>query len=332
MIVIDGSHGEGGGQIIRTSLTLSCLTQNPIKIINIRGNRENKGLRAQHVAAARSVRKVCRGRLSGDYVGSETLVFEPGKIVPGKYRFDIGTAGSTVLVAQTILPILAFADKKSSIQITGGTHVMKSPTYEYFKYVFIPAIHRIGLSGVETSLIKPGYYSKGNGILDIKVDPTKNAFVEVKDWTSYKREAHIQISGLPMHIAIREKKIFVQKDINSIYIDDKRADDIGNAVTYFDGFVGESMLGKKGKRAEDVAREVLDSVIGQSKFDVDMHLGDQLLVYGAMGARFAYTCRRTAHLETNADIIHSFGDEFVDKIRVLTRTDDKNTAVVRSIR
>ena len=306
MIIIDGSHGEGGGQILRTSLTLSCITNEPVKISNIRANRPNPGLSAQHLTAARSLRKVCRGHLEGDTIGSKELIFHPGKVVPGNYTFNIGTAGSTILVAQTILPLLAMEKKKSRIRIIGGTYVMKSPSFDYFKYVFLRAIARFGYRGIESNMIKPGYYLRGGGIVDILINPSENRPVFSDDWTSYLEAAYIQISRLPLHIAIREKKIFVEHGLDNIYINDAEAEDVGNAVLYFNGFKGAYVLGEKGKRAEAVAKEAVDLVVKDSNFDVDRHLGDQLMIYGLIGNGLKYSCPKTNHLLSNTYVINEF--------------------------
>src|SRR3989338_8277796 len=140
MIEIDGSHGEGGGQVIRTAMSLSAITKKPVRIFNIRAGRPNPGLQAQHLTAAKAMRNVCRGTSEHAELQSSELVFHPGEIVGGRYDFNIGTAGSVTLVAQTLIPILLFAEKKSELSITCGTHVIRSPSSDYFEKVFLPAI------------------------------------------------------------------------------------------------------------------------------------------------------------------------------------------------
>ncbi|MBU0532595.1 RNA 3'-phosphate cyclase [Candidatus Micrarchaeota archaeon] len=305
-IEIDGSYGEGGGQIIRTALTLSAITQKPMRISNIRAGRPNPGLQMQHLTAAKAVRNVCRGMLEKAELRSTELIFHPGKIVGGKYEFDIGTAGSVTLVAQTIIPILLFASKKSELRIIGGTHVMKSPGYDYFEKVLIPAVSRFGVD-VETQMIKPGYYPKGGGIIDVKINPSEPK--GCTDWYSEEIiHALIRISGLPTSIAIREKKIFVQNEIEKIFIRENDALSVGNAVTAWKGLRGSYVLGEKGKRAEIVAQEALDEL--NIDCDVDMHLADQLLIYAALakGETKYTTDKITEHLKTNSYIISQFLD------------------------
>ena len=320
MIEIDGSYGEGGGQIIRTSLTLSAITQKPVRITNIRANRPNPGLRPQHLAACRAVRNVCRGTLEGAELGSCGLVFRPGEIVGGKYDFDIGTAGSATLVAQTIIPILLHAEKKSGLRISGGTHVMKSPGYDYFERVFMPAVSRFG-AAVEARLVKPGFYPAGGGIVEVGVPPSK-----LRGCGFWPADEHVQaiirIAGLPKGIAVREKKIFVQAGIEHVSIYEDDALSAGNSVTAWKGSRGAYAPGMKGKRAEDVAGEVLEAVRSENG-DVDSHLADQLLVYAALAeGESAYTfAAASGHLRTNAYTISKFIEREVDvsekSVRVL---------------
>lgn len=304
LIDIDGSYGESGGQMLRTSLSLSAITQMPVRIFNIRAKRPKPGLAMQHLTAAKAVRKVCRGSLEGAELGSTELTFRPGKIVGGRYDFDIGTAGSVTLVAQTLIPILLGADKRSELRITGGTHVMKSPGYDYFEQVFIPAISRFGAK-VGSRMLKPGYYPKGGGVIEVKVEPS-----ELKgciNWLSSDDvRALIRVSGLPTSIAIREKKIFVQDEHHKIAIREDESLSVGNAVTAWRGLRGSYVLGEKGKRAEIVAKEALDAL--GPECEVDLHLADQLLLYAALSeGRSEYvTSEVTEHLRTNASIIRRF--------------------------
>ncbi|MBU0590971.1 RNA 3'-phosphate cyclase [Candidatus Micrarchaeota archaeon] len=305
MIEIDGSHGEGGGQIIRTSLTLSAITQKPVTISNIRAKRPNPGLQMQHLTCAKAVRSICRGTLEDAELKSTKLIFHPGEIVGGKYEFNIGTAGSVTLVAQTIIPILLQSEKKSNVRIIGGTHVMKSPGYDYFEKVFVPAIHKFGVK-IETRMLKTGYYPKGGGMIEFEIEPSE--LYGCTDWPQEdKIKAIIRIAGLPMDITVREKKIFVQEDICDVFIRQDETLSVGNAVTAWNGYRGSYVLGEKGKRAEVVAQESLDELKKETK-DVDKHLADQLLIYAALAkgeSRFE-TYEITEHFRTNTAIIGKF--------------------------
>ncbi|MEW6748507.1 MAG: RNA 3'-terminal phosphate cyclase [Candidatus Micrarchaeota archaeon] len=318
-VEIDGSYGESGGQILRTSLTLSAITQKPFRISNIRAKRSNPGLRSQHLTACKAVRKVCRGTLTGAELESTELSFEPGPIVGGKYDLDIGTAGSVTLVAQTLIPILLKASKPSELSITGGTHVMKAPGYDYFERVFLPAIRLFG-ADVETKLIRTGYYPKGGGKIELTVKPS-----QLKGHSSWLQDEHvtvlIRLADLPLKIAIREKKVFMENDISHIMIREEHALSPGNAVTAWRGFRGAYSLGEKGKRADIVAKEALDA-LNAEKWDVDMHLADQLLLYAALaeGPSSYRASQVTEHLKTNAYVISRFIERKIDldegKIRV----------------
>jgi RNA 3'-terminal phosphate cyclase (ATP) len=304
-VEIDGSEGEGGGQVLRTSLTLSAITKKPVRITNIRANRPNPGLQMQHLTSARAVRSVCRGKLTGAEPKSTELVFEPGEIVGGRYEFDIGTAGSVTLVAQTLIPILLGAAKESELRISGGTHVMKSPGYDYFEHVFVPAIARFGAQ-VGTTLIKPGYYPRGGGCMDVIIRPSKLLGCII--WPKEENvQALIRLSNLPEGIAVREKKVFVQNGTTDVHIRNDQSLSVGNAVTCWKGFRGAYVLGQVGKRAETVAQEALD-MLKAEKNEVDVHLADQLLIYAALAeGRTAYTSGGiSGHFRTNASIIAKF--------------------------
>lgn len=305
MLEIDGSNGEGGGQIIRTALTLAALTDTAIKISNIRAKRPNPGLANQHVTCARSVRKICRGNLLGDFEGSTDLEFTPGPIVGGKYEFNIGTAGSAVLVAQTIIPILLKADKKSDIRIIGGTHVMKSPSYDYFEKIFVPAINRFGAK-VECKMINAGYYPKGGGVIDLTIEPSN--LTGVTYWPKEETiEGIISIANLDMSIAIREKKVFINNKIEKVRVREEKSLSEGTSVTCYKGYIGSYVIGEKGKRAELVAKEAIENM-NCEKGEVDTHLADQLLLYAALaeGKTTYETSKISMHLETNSEVIQKF--------------------------
>ncbi len=305
-IEIDASIGEGGGQVLRTSMTLSAITQKPAHIFNIRAKRNNPGLQAQHLTACKAVRSICRGTLSHAEVGSKELTFEPGEIVGGRYEFNIGTAGSVCLVAQTILPILFHAEKESTVRIIGGTHVMKAPSYDYFENIFARAIISMG-ANIKSRIIKSGYYPRGQGEIEIEVEPS-----EFNGKTTWEKEdiirVLIRISNLPMSIAIREKKIFVQNEIEKVQVFEDHALDAGNALLAWQDYRGVYALGEKGKRAEQVAQEALDELRKENNSDVDKHLADQLLIYAALanGKTEFVTSEITDHFRTNAEIIKKF--------------------------
>ncbi|MEW5996497.1 MAG: RNA 3'-terminal phosphate cyclase [Candidatus Micrarchaeota archaeon] len=307
MVEIDGSYLEGGGQIVRTSLSLSALTNTPVHIINIRAKRDKPGLRPQHLMAARAVRSIARGKLEGAEEDSKEISYSPSGIIGGKYEFNIGTAGSSILVAQTILPLLLSASKPSEVKIIGGTHNPKAPTYDYFERVFLPALKYIGCE-VESEILRAGYYPAGGGEIRLKAKPSKPKPTE--QWhrvPESQAQVLISLANLPMPIAIREKKIFVQENIERIYVREEKCLSPGNAVLAWRGFVGCSVLGEKGKRAEIVGEECLQGLRAEGDVDVDHRLADQLLIYAALAGKTSYkTSRISSHTATSINIIEKF--------------------------
>lgn len=291
--------------MIRTSLSLSAITGKAVSITNIRAGRPNPGLAMQHLSAAQSVRKICRGTLEGAELGSMGLRFQPGRIVGGDYDIDIGTAGSATLVAQSLIPILLHAQKPSLIRIRGGTHVMKSPGYDYFEQVFLPAVRRFGVQA-DARLIRPGFYPKGGGLMEVEVRPGS-----LHGCSSWDRDEHVQtlirICSLDKSIAIREKKVFVQRGLGHVWIREDESASPGNSITSWKGSRGAFSLGQKGKRAELVAQDALDALDKEGE-DVDSHLADQILIYAALaeGATSYRTSIASGHLSTNRDVIKRF--------------------------
>lgn len=293
--------------MVRTALILSALTNTPVRIFNIRAKRDKPGLRPQHLAAAKAVRSIARGTLEGAEENSRELSYTPSGIVGGKYEFNIGTAGSTILVAQAVLPLLLSASKPSEVKIIGGTHNPKAPTYDYFERVFLPAIKNMGCEA-ESEMLRAGYYPAGGGEIRLKVKPSRP-----KPTAHWPREPEsatqvvISLANLPMPIAIREKKIFVQENIEKVYVREEKCLSPGNAILAWRGFVGCCVLGEKGKRAEAVGGECLQGLRAEGDVDVDHRLADQLLIYAAMAGKTSYkTSRISSHTATSINIIEKF--------------------------
>ncbi|MBI5697190.1 MAG: RNA 3'-phosphate cyclase [Thaumarchaeota archaeon] len=170
VLKIDGSHGEGGGQILRSALTLSCITQKPIQIENIRHNRKVPGLRPSHLSTIKLLGKICNAKIDGLNVGSTSITFFPGEIQDAKLQENVGTAGSISLILQAIIPTVSLAKKKLELTVSGGTDVPWSPTINYTKYVLSEAYSRIGID-FTVDVKKRGYYPKGGGLVDLVVLP-----------------------------------------------------------------------------------------------------------------------------------------------------------------
>jgi RNA 3'-terminal phosphate cyclase (ATP) len=313
MIEIDGSIGEGGGQVLRTALSLSCILGIGVRISKIRAGRENPGLRPQHLAVVNLLSQISSAKVKGGVIGSSLLDFEPGPLVGGDFKFDIGTAGSVSLLAQAALPVLAHAKGKCSLELIGGTHVKGAPTFEYLSNVFIPAASKFGLKA-SSALICPGFYPKGGGCIRIDCGPSQFAGAEIKRGQVKKAKFTILSSCLPSHVAEREKQEAEKSLIAAGFepaglVSQADASCPGNAVTVFGGMFGGSSIGERGKKAEAVAREACGSFISEAKSgaSVDSHLADQLIIYAALakGKSAFSTSKITSHLSTNADVLRA---------------------------
>ncbi|HET9843211.1 MAG TPA: RNA 3'-terminal phosphate cyclase [Gammaproteobacteria bacterium] len=306
MIIIDGAFEEGGGQIIRTSMALSAITQKPIEIIHVRANRERPGLQPQHLTACLAVREITNGNLRFATLKSQHFTFEPGPIKGGMYEFKIGTAGSATLVAQTVLPILLHAKEPSEIIIYGGTHLTHSPSFDYFQKVFEPALRLFGIH-MESTLHNCGFYPKGGGKIAIKIAP--QPILGNSNWNAPNYlQGIIRLVGLPEHIAQRELKILQANGIQDIEIYHQQYNlSPGNSILLWAPYVGGSGLGERGKPAEKVAEEALKAYKLENS-EIDCHLADQLLLYAALakGQTQYTTSLHTSHLITNAHIINQF--------------------------
>ncbi|MBI5665660.1 MAG: RNA 3'-phosphate cyclase, partial [Nitrospirae bacterium] len=210
-IEIDGSFGEGGGQILRTALSLSCITGHPLRLFNIRKGRKKPGLMPQHITCVNAAAMISRAQVSGNEKGSTELTFIPGNVRAGHYVFDIGTAGSSSLVFQTLLLPLIFTGEESDITIKGGTHVPLSPTYDYISDVFLPMLKMTGID-VDASITRYGFYPKGGGEVSFRIHPAKT----IKGMHLTSRGALLSVSGLsgvsnlPISIAERQKASVIQ--------------------------------------------------------------------------------------------------------------------------
>jgi RNA 3'-terminal phosphate cyclase (ATP) len=315
MLTIDGARGEGGGQILRTALSLSLFLQQPFRIVNLRAQRSRPGLLAQHLAAVRAAAAVGRARVTGAQLHSRELIFAPTGVAAGDYRFDIGTAGSTGLVLQTVLPALVTAPGVSTLVLEGGTHNPLAPTFEFLQQAFLPLIGRMG-ARVDAELHRPGFYPVGGGLVRVRIQPVARLEPLQLVERGAVREVHASalMAHLPRHIGERELRVIgaalalpaVQLEL----VDADAARGPGNAVSVvvrceqvtevFTGF------GQKGVAAEAVAAGVVAEVQRYLAADVPVaeHLADQLLIPLALagGGRFR-TLAPSGHTRTNMKVI-----------------------------
>jgi len=211
MLEIDGALGEGGGQILRTSLALSMCLAKPFKIVNIRATRKNPGLRPQHLAAVNAAAEISHAGVEGAVQGSQQLIFHPHGIFPGHYDLSIGTAGSTTLVLQTVLPTLMLADAPSYLNLEGGTHNPMAPPFDFLEQAFLPLINRMGPT-VTTTLERPGFFPKGGGRFRINIKPIarlKPIHLLERGKVRHQR-VEILLAHLPEHIAQRERTVITE--------------------------------------------------------------------------------------------------------------------------
>lgn len=325
MIEIDGGMGEAGGQILRTSLSLSCITGKAFHIFNIRKSRKKPGLMPQHLVCVQAAARISGAEVAGAEQGSRDLTFIPSPVRPGDYSFPIGTAGATSLVLQTVVPPLIMAGGRSSLTFGGGTHVPFSPPWDYLTDVFAPTIEKIG-PHLSLSLERHGFYPKGGGVIRCRLDPVSS----LAPLTARERGALIRVAGaaavanLPLSIAEREARSAVHTIREALGADapcDVRVKEVkafgaGTFIflraEYEHAVAGFSAVGELGKRAETVGEEAARAFLQHhhAGAPIDPHLADQLVLYLALAngpSLFATSCI-TGHLETNLEVTGRFLD------------------------
>jgi len=322
IIEIDGAYGEGGGQILRTALAFSAILKQPVKVNRIRAGRRNPGLQPQHLKSIEALAKITRSETEGAKIGSDKITFIPGEIVPGHYEFDIGTAGSVTLLLQALLPPLSLAQSKSSLILTGGTHVAWSPPFHYLTEVLFPALAQIGVQ-VRAEIERWGWYPKGGGRMKVEIHPAPDLSpISLVNRGAIQGVYGISAtSNLPLHVAERQRERALTRIENELNL--KAEIEILSAVPSngqgsFLFLVAEtegakagfSSLGKRGKRAEVVADEAVDSLKKylESNGCIDPHLADQLvpfMVFGDGRSSFTTTCI-TEHLLSNLWVVERF--------------------------
>lgn len=318
MITIDGSQGEGGGQILRTSLALSLVTGQPFRMERIRAKRQKPGLLKQHLTTVEAAKTVGCGEVSGAALGSQNLDFKPGPITPGNYRFAVGTAGSATLVLHTVLPALLTASGHSTLTLEGGTHNPMAPPFDFLEKCFVPLIHRMGPS-VELELRRHGFYPAGGGRFHARIEPVKKlSRLDLLERGSITwRQARFLLSKLPEHVGQRELAV-IRDELKW------REDECGIAAVQHPVGPGNAVVlaietqhvtgvftgfGERGRPAEEVAESAVKAaqVWLEADVPVDEHLADQLLIPMALAGGGSFrTTRPSLHTTTNAAVIQRF--------------------------
>jgi len=317
MLNINGMLGEGGGQILRTSLALSLVTGKPFTIKKIRAGRKKPGLMRQHLTCVSAAVEVGNAKVEGAHIGSQVLKFEPGSITAGNYHFAIGTAGSCTLVLQSILPALLTADGPSEVTLEGGTHNPYAPSFDFLDQTFLGLINQMGPT-VSASLVRPGFYPASGGKFKVEISPAPLGKIDLTQRGNVlSKTAKAFVANLSENIAAREiktvKKLLDWGNCDIVNIPD--ANGPGNVLTLtvesenitevFTGF------GVKGVTAEKVAKRCAGQVKSYLASDapVGKYLADQLLIPLAMAGGGSFiTQSPSRHTLTNIDVVKQFLD------------------------
>jgi RNA 3'-terminal phosphate cyclase (ATP) len=321
MIEIDGSYGEGGGQVIRTAVALAAVLSKEIHVFNIRAGRAEPGLRPQHMTGVKAGAVLCSANLQGLEVGATEFVFKPGRLKAGTFRFDVGTAGSVTLVLQTLMPILAFAPGPVQLEILGGTDVKWSPPIDYLRLVTLPILKKIGYNGhLET--LRRGHYPKGGGLVRFSTQgPSKlQPLTDDKSGSISRIRGISHATALPRHVAERQatsaKKPLEDAKLPSPSIDVEVVDDRsqlspGSGIVLSSegqngNILGSDALGERGRSAEDVgatAGRILVEEVDSTAI-LDRHMGDIIVPYLVLanGSSDVSISRVTQHIITNVKV------------------------------
>ncbi len=325
-VLIDGSFGEGGGQILRSSLSLSAVLGRPFRIVNIRARRRNPGLQQQHLTAVLALKELTGAEVEGAYKGSTELSFRPGTVKCGSFTFDIGTAGSTSLVIQALLPALALSRCGSRVVIRGGTDVPMAPPIDYVRFVMLPVLSKLGVDA-DVVLVRRGHYPRGGGEVVLTVRPTDGLravvlagfgkLVEVRGLSHAVR--------LPRHVAERQAQA-AERNLKGLGVpigisveshppdrDPHRGPGSGIvlwALSDQGNVIGADSLGERGKPAEAVGEEAARRLVEElgPGCAVDSHMGDMLIPYIALAHGRSTICvsRLTTHAATNIYVVERF--------------------------
>jgi RNA 3'-phosphate cyclase len=326
MVEIDGNYLEGGGQILRTACALSAITQKPCHVFNVRKGREKPGLMTQHLLGIQTLAKLCNGRLEGDFLGSEEISFWPKEIKPKDLHIKIETAGSVTLVLQTLIPACLFAPAPIKIIFDGGaTDTFFSPTFDYFRHVFLKILGKMAENcslPFEIKVIQRGYYPEGGAEVEVRVSPSRLKHLNLVERGSLKKITVISgASELLKNKKVAERQIQGVREVLGklkLPVEEKveyyKTQCPGSQICLIaeleNTVIGVDNLGKLGKRAEDVGKEVALELLREQKSEscLDRHLADQVLPYMALskGKSQVTVSEITNHCKTNIWVIEKF--------------------------
>jgi RNA 3'-terminal phosphate cyclase (ATP) len=314
LIEIDGSQGEGGGQVLRTALSLAACLGKAVHIHHIRAGRKNPGLMRQHLACLKAIAEICNADIKGATIGSKAVEFAPGKIKAGDYRFAVGSAGSSTLVFQTVLPALLLTGKPSRLTLVGGTHNPMAPSFDFIQHCFLPVLRQIGCQ-FDAKLERYGFYPVGAGQWTIAINPPA-AFDKLKleqRGQLLSAGGECLSAGIPGHVTVREKQQLLKRlkwPNDNISIGQVESLGPGNSVILTLSYpkIAEVLEshGALGISAERVANDAVDQLRRYLDYGapVGQHLADQLLLPLCIGAGGSFvTGPLTEHFKTNVAVI-----------------------------
>lgn len=314
MIELDGAHGEGGGQTVRTALSLSAITGEAFRIVNIRAGRPDPGLKPQHLAGVRLMQRLCSAEVSGDEAGSRELAFRPGRMAGGSYEFDVGTAGSLTLLMQSVLPALFFCDGEVQLDLTGGTDVRWSPPVDHHRLVLLPLLRRMGGS-VDMEVMRRGFYPKGGGRVRLRVGGGRLSPLRLEERGELLGVVGVScVQNLRAEVAERmAASALTVLPGARIEREEGMGASAGAGITlaaeYERTVLGWSALGERGIPAEKVGREAANCLrrAMDNGGTVDARTADQLLPFMALAGD---SCLKvgviSGHLESQMQLIPHF--------------------------
>ena len=326
-IVLDGSIGEGGGQILRSALSLSMCTGTPFRIERIRAKRKKPGLLRQHLTAVNAAAEICGAKTEGAHIGSTTLAFTPGRIKAGDYQFAIGSAGSCTLVFQTVLPALLMADAPSRLRLQGGTHNPMAPPFHFLERAFVPLLRAMG-ADIKLEIKRFGFYPAGGGDFTADIQPARLVPLHLPQRGERKHSyAESFVAGVPGHVALRELEAvgkamgWAGEQLKVQGLPSEQGPGNALMITLEHEFVTEvfTAFGEKSVAAEQVAKRVVAEARDYlpSTAAVGEHLADQLLLPMALTGEGSFTCSTTSlHTTTNAEVIQQFLPVAIDITKV----------------
>jgi len=319
MIVVDGTTGEGGGQVLRSSLALSAATGQPFRITNIRKKRSKPGLLRQHLTSVLAAKDVAGAEVEGAKMGGTELVFRPKKVSPGAYTFQVGTAGSCMLVLATVLLPLALAGGESTVSLEGGTHNPAAPPFPFVQDALLPALAKLGIAAT-ARLVRPGFYPAGGGLVEVTIAGSSalRGLSLLSTGKLISRRARAIVSALPNNVAVRELEAFTSvagftkhDDVRPEIVKDALGP--GNVVVaslaYEHTTLVVTAFGEKGVPAERVGGALGAEVTALAAAGVPVceHLADQLLLPMALGRGGAFrTVRPTPHFDAQCTVLGLF--------------------------